>query len=109
MNYRDLRLGQLIRDELAQYILKTVEFENGAFVTLTEVEVTKKLDHAKVLISVIPSSEAKNVLKVLKNERGRLQHFLNHKLNIKPMPAIEFEIDRGPENAANVEKALLDG
>lgn len=107
MNFRDLRLGQLIRDELAQYILKTVEFENGAFVTLTEVDVTKKLDHAKVLISVIPSSEANNVLKKLRAERGRLQHFLNHKLNIKPMPLIEFEIDHGPENAANVEKALL--
>jgi ribosome-binding factor A len=107
MKYRDLRLGQLIRDELAPYILKTVEFENDAFVTLTEVEVTKKLDHAKVRISVIPSAEAVTALKKLKNERGRLQHFLNHKLNIKPMPLIEFEIDRWPENAANVEKALL--
>src|SRR5690242_10840466 len=107
MNFRDLRMGQLIRDELAAYILKTLEFEQGAFVTLTEVEVNKKLDHAKVRISVIPSEEALNVLKKLKSERGRLQHFLNHKLNIKPMPQIEFEIDRGPENAANVEKALL--
>jgi len=107
MNYRDLRMGQLIRDELSQYILKTMEFENGAFVTLTEVEVTKKLDHAKVLISVIPSPEALKVLKKLQENRGQLQHFLNHKLNIKPMPSIVFEIDRGPENAANVEKALL--
>ena len=100
-------MGQLIRDELSQYILKTMEFENGAFVTLTEVEVTKKLDHAKVLISVIPSPEALKVLKKLQENRGQLQHFLNHKLNIKPMPSIVFEIDRGPENAANVEKALL--
>lgn len=107
MNFRDLRMGQLIRDELSQYILKTMEFENGAFVTLTEVEVTKKLDHAKVRFSVIPSPEAASVLKKLRENRGRLQHFLNHKLNIKPMPLIDFEIDRGPENAANVEKALL--
>jgi len=29
------------------------------------------------------------------------------KINIKPMPRLIFEIDRGLEHAANVEKALL--
>lgn len=101
-------MGQLIRDELSHFILKEVEFENNAFVTVTDVEVTKKLDHAKVLVSVLPSPEAPRVLKKLREERGKLQHLLNHKLNLKPMPHIDFEIDRGPENAAAVEKALLD-
>jgi ribosome-binding factor A len=38
---------------------------------------------------------------------GNLQHLLNKKMNIRPMPRISFEIDGGLENAAKVEKALL--
>lgn len=108
MNFRDQRMSQLIRDELSHLILREIEFKNGELVTITDVEVTKKLDYAKVHISVIPSSEANGALKTLEDSRGFLQHELNHKLNLKPMPHILFEIDHGPENAAQVEKVILE-
>ncbi|MBI2033651.1 MAG: 30S ribosome-binding factor RbfA [Candidatus Liptonbacteria bacterium] len=107
MNFRSTRVGKLIREELGKIIVRELEFPN-ALVTLTEVEIDKKLEHALVNVSVIPSSAAEKTLEKLKKSRGKLQHFLNNKLNIKPMPRIEFKIDRGPENAANVEKRLLE-
>lgn len=108
MNFRDQRMAQLIRDELSHLILKEVEFEEGALVTVTDVEVTKKLDYAKVMISIIPSNLADKAIRTLDEKRGLLQHELNHKLNLKPMPHIRFEIDHGPENAAQVEKVFLE-
>lgn len=107
MNYRSNRVSNLIRDEISILIKRELEFPN-AFPTVTEVQVTKKLDEAKVLVSVLPSKEAANVLGILSGARNRLQHLLIKKLNIKPMPHIYFEIDRGLENAANVEKRLLE-
>lgn len=107
MNFRSARVGKLIREELGEIIVRELEFPN-ALVTLTEVEIAKKLEHALVNVSVIPSSAAEETLEKLKKFRGKLQHLLNNKLNIKPMPRIEFKIDRGPENAANVEKRLLE-
>jgi len=107
MNYRPLRSGNLIRDELAVMIEKDLEF-NGALVTITEVEVDKKLETAKVFVSVIPSSSAKEALEILKAAQGELQHQLLKKINIKPMPRIYFEIDHGPENAAKIEKIILE-
>lgn len=107
MNYRSLRMAQLIRDELSKLLIREIEFD-GALVTITEVVVTDKLDHAKVLVSVIPPIKESETIKKLVTAQGDLQHKLLRKLNIKPMPRIRFELDHGPENAARVEKKLLE-
>ena len=107
MNFRPQRVGKLIQHELGLFLAKELEFPN-ALVTITDVEVEGKLDHAVVRLSVIPSSAAEESLRIAARSAGRLQHLLLKKINIKPMPRIRFEIDHGPENAAAVEKALLD-
>jgi ribosome-binding factor A len=104
--FRKDRVQSLIQKELAVILLKEVEVQD-VLLTLTEVEVDKKLDQAKVKVSVLPSEKAPIVFKELTRRAGELQHLLNRKLNIKPMPRILFVIDRGPEMAARVEKALL--
>jgi ribosome-binding factor A len=75
---------------------------------LTEVQVNKKMEIAKTGVSVIPSSKADEAMKILERAHGELQFRLNRTLNIKPMPRIHFYVDHGPENAARVEKKLLD-
>ena len=107
MKHRPERVGKLIREELSALIARELEFP-GALVTLTDVEVNKKLEIAKVGVTVFPSEKADECLAVLKRSQGQLQHGLNHKLNIRPMPRIHFFPDHGPENAARVEKKLLD-
>ncbi len=104
--FRFQRVSTLIREELSEIIEREMEFP-GALATITEVEVGKKLDHAEVRVSVIPSKSGDAVLKELGRAAGRLQHLLVKKINIKPMPRISFSLDHGPENAAQVEKALL--
>lgn len=106
MNRRPNRVGHLIRNELAMIIERELEFP-GSLVTVTDVDVSGKLDIAHVLVSILPHAKEAWALSELQNARGRLQHLLMKKLNIKPMPKILFEIDRGPENAAAVEKTLL--
>jgi ribosome-binding factor A len=107
MNYRPLRVGKLIREELSKLILKELEFPPGSLATITNVEVNAKLERAVVGLSVIPPSYSEKVLFVAKKATNKLQWMLMKKLNIRPMPKIEFEIDRGTENAAKVERVLL--
>lgn len=107
MNHRSERVSKLIREELSKLILKELEFP-GALATITEVEVDKKLENARVMVSVIPSSSAPAALKELGEAAGNLQYLLLKKINIKPMPRIVFELDHGPENAAVVEKLLIE-
>ena len=95
-----------MREELALILERDFEFP-GALVTITEVVVGKKLEHADVKVSVLPEKFADAALEKLGAAAGHLQHLLLKKINIKPMPRIAFSLDRGPENAAKVEKALL--
>ena len=105
--HRPERVGSLIREELSQLILRETEFP-GALITITDVIVDKKMENAKVMISAIPLDRAVGALKVLNHMIGNLQHLLNHKMNIRPMPRISFQIDGGLENAAKVEKTLME-
>ena len=104
MNFRAERVGKLIREELSKMILREVELP--ALATITEVEVDKKLEGARVKVSVLPASGEKAVLAELTARAGYFQHLLLKKINIKPMPRIFFVIDHGFENAALVEKLL---
>lgn len=107
MTRRPERVQSLIREELGKIILKEMEFPAESIVTIADVEVEKKLESAKVKVSVIPSSAEAETLAQLGKSAGRLQYLLMKKINIKPMPRICFEIDHGLENAAQVEKLLL--
>jgi ribosome-binding factor A len=104
--HRAERVSKLIREELAKIIIKEMEFP-GVLVTLTEVEIDKKMEHAKVGVSVLPEAAEEKVMRNLESRTGWLQHLLFVKINIRPMPMIAFHADRGYENAAEVEKALL--
>jgi ribosome-binding factor A len=107
MNHRPDRVASLIQEELGALILRELEFP-GALVTISAVEVTKKLDLARVEVSVLPHEREEDVMKLLTAVQRELQFKLGRKLNIKPMPTLMFEIDHGGENAARVEKQLLD-
>jgi ribosome-binding factor A len=104
MNFRSERVGKLIREELSKMILREVELP--ALATITEVEVDKNLEGARVKVSVLPAKEAENVLAILAAHAGHFQYLLLRKINIKPMPRIFFDLDHGLENAALVEKLL---
>lgn len=105
--HRKERIGELIRDELSNFFLRELEFP-GKILTITGVEVSGDLTHAKVKVSVLPSGGEEDILKKLIKMRGHFQHLLNYKLNIRPMPEIRFEIDHGLEKAAIIEKDLLE-
>jgi|SRR3989338_5165898 len=104
--HRAERVSSLIKERLSRILLKEIEVPD-VLITLTEVEVDKKLERAKVRFSVLPSEKTPEVLKVLSKQAPRLRFILLREINIKPMPQIIFEIDRGPEKAAEVEKILL--
>ena len=86
--------------------MKETEFP-GALVTITEVRISKDTDRAVVGVSVLPSEESEEALKILNQNIRHLQYLLMKKINVRPMPQIIFEIDYGLEKAAEIEKLLL--
>lgn len=93
MNYRHLRVAELIQRELSKIILREIEFGPSVLVTVTEVEVKKNLSSAKIKIAAMPRTAEPKTLISLNEKKFFLQRLLMKKLNIKPMPRIEFELD----------------
>lgn len=91
MNYRNLRVAKLIKEELGKILLREVEFGNSILVTIAEVEVFKDLSQARIKLGVIPPAASKEVIDLVNKQRPLLQNLLMKKINIKPMPRIIFE------------------
>ncbi|MDP2696025.1 MAG: 30S ribosome-binding factor RbfA [bacterium] len=104
--HRTERISKLIMEYLNEIIIREIELPN-VMATITAVDVAKDHSRAIVRVSVLPSDKSAGVVKTLNHTRGRLQYQLQRKINIRPMPKIIFEVDKGPEQAAAVEKALL--
>lgn len=107
MKLRPLRVASVIQEELSKIIIRELEFP-GFLVTITFVDVDRKMEGALVYFGVIPSEQAAAALRILNKARGFLQHLLLKKMNIKPMPEIIFKIDKGVERAAAIEKLLIE-
>ena len=75
-------------------------------VTITKVDTSKDLRHAKVFASVFPENEAEYALKTMKKERGAIQRALNKKLYMKPLPEISFVFDPTESGAQVIEDLL---
>ncbi len=122
MKYRQERLASLIQEELSKIISREIDFAN-CLVTITNVEIDEKLSRAVIKFSVLspcsgcpmnaqcqeekPKNDFESVLNILEKNRRNLHHLLAQKIKVKPMPQIVFKIDRGLEEAAEVEKLLL--
>lgn len=106
MNYRNLRVAKLIKAELSPILMKEIEFE-GALITINEVDVYKDILNARIKLGVLPADKAAEALKIIEKRASFLRGLLLKKINIKPMPRLSFEIDRGAEAADDFDKAFL--
>jgi ribosome-binding factor A len=77
------------------------------FLTITNVEVSRDLQHAKVFIGVIGKIIDEKKLKVsLEHSRRDLQTEIGNKVTFKFTPIVEFIIDHSGEEARKIEKIL---
>lgn len=108
MGHRLLRINESVKT-----ILSTVITEEGlkdprvGFVTVTGVETTPDLRHAKVFVSVLgPEVERTATLTALEKSRGFLQARLNEALHMKRTPQLQFLYDDTVDRAMHIERLL---
>lgn len=78
------------------------------FVTVTEVDTSPDLRHAKVFVSVLGSDEQREAsLDGLRSAHGYLQRRVGSELRMKRTPTLDFVLDDTAARAARLQ-ALLD-
>jgi ribosome-binding factor A len=108
LNRRADRVAEAIREEVATFLTEGVKDPRVVgFVTVTGVDVSKDLRHAKIFVSVMgEDAERKATFEGLNSLASHLRSRLAKALRLRLAPEIEFRIDRSIENAARIETLL---
>jgi len=101
------RINALLRHELQRLIQQEVKDRRVAFATVTGVETSPDLRHARVFVSVLAGEdEARAALKALQDARKYFRHELAQRTELRYVPDLDFARDTTLEHANRIEALL---
>ena len=105
---RTRRVGEQLQRELATLIRDEINDPRLGMVSVSAVEVSRDLSHARVFFSTLGSQEdARASLQVLEGAAGFLRHQLGSRLSMRHVPQLHFKQDHSLEEGARL-SALID-
>ncbi|HEX2682076.1 MAG TPA: 30S ribosome-binding factor RbfA [Candidatus Dormibacteraeota bacterium] len=106
-SHRPERVAEGIRQMVAAFLTGNVRDPRVGFVTVTGVDVSADLAHARVRVSVMGSEEEKGKsLEGLASAARFLRAQLARELRLRLTPELRFELDRGLEHAQRIDRVL---
>ncbi len=110
---RTQRIGDQMQRELAELIRREVKDPRRCLVTITAVDVSRDLGHAKVFITVMGENDVGEVqqnVRVLNDAAGYLRMPLGKAMKLRSVPQLHFHYDesitRGTHLSALIERAI---
>lgn len=104
------RVADLLRKEIAELVFRRVKDPRAANITISDVEVSGDLKHAKVFFCVMGAGadeDAKrNAVSGLEKAKGFIRQELGRRLNLRYIPQLEFAYDTSFEHGDKIERLL---
>lgn len=101
------RIGDRIREELAELLLKEVSDPRLQQVFVTDAQVDRELAFADVYVSAVEgAARSQEILQGLESASGFLRHELAARIELRSFPRLRFHWDPTPENADHIEQLL---
>jgi ribosome-binding factor A len=102
------RLNSLLKEVISEVIRREVKNPHvNALVTVTRVDITKDLHHAKVYISVIGTDEEKETtIKALTTAAGFIAVNSSKKVVMRYFPELSFKLDDAVDKHMRIEELL---
>ena len=101
------RLGELLKEEISEILLKEVKDPRIGFVSVTDVEVSGDLRHAKVFVSVYgEESEKTETMEGLKEATGFIRKLIGDRITTYHTPEIIFRYDDSIEHGVYISKLI---
>ena len=106
---RPEQVSQIVRQVVAEAISRDVRDPRIGLVTITRVEVSGDLSHAKLYVAA-PGEDAdrERALEGLDSAAGFLRSRIAKALATRTVPELHFELDRGLEHATRINAMLAD-
>ena len=105
---RDRRLGELLKEEISDIIRREVRDPRiGSFVSITEVDVSGDLRHAKVFVSVMGSEQEKqDTMDGLEEATGFIRSLVGERITIYHIPELKFRYDDSIEHGIHISEII---
>lgn len=107
MSQRTERIDELLRQEIGAIVTRDVADPRVGFATITSVETTTDLRHAKVWVSVIGQpAEREATVAALRRAMPFIRHELGSRLRIKRIPDLHVHLDDTAERGTRILQLL---
>jgi ribosome-binding factor A len=103
---RSQRVGDLLREEIAEIVIHRLKDPRIGFVTITGVDVTDDLKIAKIYVSIFKDEDKKTTLEILNSAKSFIRSELSKRLRMKSIPSIGFRLDTSIEYGNKIDKLL---
>jgi ribosome-binding factor A len=103
---RPQKLGDLIQRELADLIRRELRDPRVGMITITSVDVSPDLSHAKVFFTTLVKDQLDETLKGLKRSSGYLRSQLARRLKLYTTPEIRFTYDESVERGDHLSRLI---
>ncbi|HEY0756684.1 MAG TPA: 30S ribosome-binding factor RbfA [Ktedonobacteraceae bacterium] len=101
--HRQEKLAEQIAVEVSDLIRTRLKDPRVGFASITHVEVSGDLRHARIYVSVMGEpEEKKSTIEALHHATGFLRHGLAERLTVRFMPEIVFKLDNSIEQGAHI-------
>jgi ribosome-binding factor A len=104
------RVNEAVREVVSARLAEGLRDPRIGFVTVTSVDTTTDLRHARVYVSVLGSEEERaETLAGLESAHGLLQQTVATELRMKHTPTLQFVFDESIDRGMRITELLDDG
>jgi len=103
---RSQRVGDLVREEVADIIMYRLKDPRIGFVTVTGADMSDDLKMARIFVSILKPEERELTVAILNEARPFIRSALGKRLKMKFTPNIEFRLDTSIEYGSKIDSLL---
>jgi ribosome-binding factor A len=101
------RIAESMRGEISRIFLLGMHDPRVGFVTVTGVDLSPDLRHARVYVSVLGDAPTQEeTLRALVGARGWVRRELAHSLTLRRVPDLSFRLDTTGEQGERIERLI---
>jgi ribosome-binding factor A len=101
------RVNEAIREIVSAHIAESLSDPRIGFVTVTAVDTSPDLSHARVFVTVLgDTTEREQALAGLASSRGYLQARVGSEMRMKRTPTLEFLYDESTDRGLRISRIL---
>lgn len=106
--HRTDRVSAQLRRELGALVRDAVQEHGLPSVSVSDVEVTRDLAHAKVFVTALDPERAKEAMKGLKTVAVEVRYRLARAINLRHVPELHFHYDDSVDRGERIDNLLRD-